>query len=269
MRFEEAKGLRIPKVGFGTWSIGGDSLADHRRDQASLAALRSALDIGYRHFDTAESYADGHCEQLLGQAIRDSDVNREDLFITSKVKPENLTTQRTREACEKSLRRLGLEYLDLYLIHWPNRALRLEDTFQGLNQLVRERKVHHLGVSNFDLEMLKRAMSLSESPILTNQVPYSVMERTYAENGVLEYCQAHDVLLTAYSPLEQKGLRMGRGLGKVAQARSLTVHQTAIAWLCSQDRVITIPMSGDSQHQRDNIAAADVVLTASELAEIA
>ena len=265
MRYEELHGCRLPKVGFGTWSIGGGTRADRNQDAASLAALRSALEMGYMHFDTAESYAAGHCEKLLGQAIRESRADRTGLFLTSKVKPANLSTQNVLRACEDTLRRLGAEYLDLYLIHWPNPRIDLAETFKGLNTLVKSGRARHLGVSNFDLDLLTQARGLSETPVLTNQVPFSVAERSYSRNGVVDFCRANDILVTAYSPFEQGRLQIAPGIAEVAQARSATAHQVAIAWLCRQPGVITIPMSGDPRHQRENLEAADIVLSASEL----
>jgi diketogulonate reductase-like aldo/keto reductase len=136
MRYEELQGVKIPKVGFGTWSIGGGGRADPRQDGSSLAALRSALELGYQHFDTAEAYANGHTEELLGRAIRDAQVDRSSLFLTSKVRAENLSSQGVIKACARSLRRLGTGYLDLYLIHWPNPGVPLEETLASLNALV-------------------------------------------------------------------------------------------------------------------------------------
>lgn len=268
MRYEQLHGCTVPKVGFGTWGIGGGSRADHSCDAMSLAALRSALEIGYTHFDTAESYAAGHCEVLLGQAVRESGADRSGLFLTSKVKPENLSPGKVVTACDASLRRLGTEYLDLYLIHWPNPGIKLRGTFTGLNRLVEAGKVMYLGVSNFDLGLLEQARGLSDTPLLTNQVPLSVVERTCARNGVLDYCQQNEILVTAYSPLEQGRLQVHRGLAEVADARSMTAEQIAIAWLCSQARVITIPMSSDLKHQRENLEAADLVLSPGEMARI-
>ena len=111
--------LTLPKIGFGTWQIGGESSADPTTDSVSMIALQSALEVGYTHFDTAEMYANGHAEELLGKAVRSSQVKREALFITSKISPEHLNYDDVFKSCENSLRRLGMEYLDLYLIHWP------------------------------------------------------------------------------------------------------------------------------------------------------
>lgn len=268
MRYEELQGVKIPKVGLGTWSIGGSTRADPRQDSSSLAALRSALELGYAHFDTAESYAGGHTEELFGRAIHDAQVDRAGIFLTSKVRAENLSIRGVTKSCEGSLRRLGTEYLDLYLIHWPNPGVPLEDTFAALNALVERGKVRHLGVSNFSRDRLARAQATSKTPLLTNQIPYSVGERSYVKNGVLAHCQAADILITAYSPLEQRDLRVSPELLQIAKERSVTPYQIAIAWLCSQPRVITIPMSTDPSHQRANLEAADIVLTPDEIAAV-
>ncbi len=268
MKHETINGVALPKIGFGTWNIGGGSSPDPSQDQRALAALRSALELGYTHFDTAEMYADGHTEELLGQAVRGSGVKRESLFIASKVKPEHLRFEDALRSCEGSLRRLGMDYLDLYLIHWPAARMKMADTFRALNRLVKDGKVRHLGVSNFNLKLLEQSREVSETPILTDQVPYSLSERSYAKNGVLEYCQANDVLLTAYSPIDQGGLRVSRKLKAIAAAHSATPHQIALAWLVAQPRLITIPMSADPKHQAENLAAAQIDLTGDEMAQL-
>ncbi len=269
MRYETVHGVRLPKIGFGTWNIGGGSRADRSKDARGLAALRSARELGYTHCDTAEMYAAGHTEDLLGRAIRESGVRRESLFITSKVLPEHLRYADVLKACEASLRHLAMDFVDLYLIHWPSGSMKLADTFRALNKLVTDGKIRHLGVSNFDLKLLKVSQELSQTPLLTDQVPYSVTDRTYARNGVLSYCREHKILLTAYSPVDQGRFRPSKELRAVAQAHTATPQQIALAWLCVQPHVITIPMSQDPEHQRQNLASADIVLTETELAQLA
>lgn len=267
MNYETAHNLSLPKIGFGTWQIGGGSSANPKLDGASLTAIRAALEIGYTHFDTAEMYGAGHAEELLGQAIRELRVNRESLFITSKVLPSHLQYEQVLRACENSLRRLQqMDYIDLYLIHWPQMGMRLEDTFRALNKLVRDGKVKHLGVSNFNLKLLKESQSFSETPILTNQVPYSLSDRSYVKNGVLEYCRQNDVLLTAYEPLDKGNLRATHALDAVARTHRATIFQIALAWLIHQPCVITIPMSLNPQHIRENFDAADIELSDEEMA---
>jgi len=265
MRDETVHGVSVPKIGFGTWKIGGDSYPDPKRDPASLAALRTALEVGYTHFDTAEVYADGHSEELLGRAIRETNTKRERLFITTKVDPAHLQHKQVLRSCENSLSRLKMDYVDLYLIHWPPRmSLQLDDAFRGLNQLVRNGKVKHLGVSNFNVKLLKQAQLLSETPILTDQVPYRLPDRTYVENGVLEYCQQNDILLTAYSPVKFRNLPVNKTLQAIANTRGVTSFQIALAWLAAQPRVITIPMSLNPGHIRENFQAAEIELSKEE-----
>jgi diketogulonate reductase-like aldo/keto reductase len=259
---------RIPKIGFGTWKIGGGIHADPSQDERSLAALRSALELGYTHIDTAEGYATGHTEELLGEVIRDTGVGRESLFITTKVKPTNLHFDDVLQACAGSLRHLGTDYIDLYLVHWPNVLVPLKETFRALNQLVKEKKVRHLGVSNFDLPLLKKAQALSDTPILTDQVPYSLSDRAYVKNGVLAHCQNNNILFTAYSPVDQGRMRVNETLRAIAEAHAATPHQIALAWLVQQPKVITIPMSMDPAHQAENLAAVDILLTDDEMAQL-
>ena len=259
---------RIQKIGFGTWRIGGASSPNYSQDERSLAALRSALELGYTHFDTAEMYGGGHSEELLGQAICDSSLDRESLFITSKVTPSHLRYDDVLRACEGSLRRLRMDYIDLYLIHWPSDSIPLEETFSALNQLVAQGKVRHLGVSNFDLAQLKKSQALSATPIVTNQVPYNLFDRSCVKDGIRAYCQANDVLLTAYSPIKGGRIKVNSALQTIANAHQATPYQIALAWLVQQPKVITIPMSFDRQHQAENIAAADIELTESEMEQL-
>lgn len=268
MRYEIIHTLSIPKIGFGTWTLGGRNSPDPTTDKQSLSALYSALDLGYTLFDTAESYASGHSEELVGRAIRDKGISRETLFITSKVSPEHLKYDDVLRCCENSLRRLGMDYLDLYLIHWPKPGMQLKDTFRALNRLVAEGKVRNLGVSNFDLNLLKQAVELSETPLLNDQVPYSLSDRSYVKNGVLEYCQQHDILLTAYSPVKNRNIESHKTLIAIAQSRGATPQQIALAWLTTQPRVITIPMSTNPRHQADNLQAADIILTPTEMEQL-
>lgn len=268
MKFETLHNAQIPKIGFGTWNIGGGMSPDLSKDERSLIALRSALEVGYTHFDTAEKYASGHSEELLGQAVRESGVPREELFITSKVSASHLRYDDMLRACENSLRNLGMDYLDLYLIHWPSSSIPLKDTFRALNQLVHEGRTRHIGVSNFDVRLMKQAQVESDTPVFTNQVPYSLGDRSYVRNGVLDYCQENDILLTAYSPVKEERLEVDSTVRAIADAHSATPYQIALAWLVSQPRAITIPMSFNPEHIAENFAAADVELATDEIEQL-
>jgi diketogulonate reductase-like aldo/keto reductase len=157
-----------------------------------------------------------------------------------------------------------MDYVDLYLIHWPRIGMKLEETFRALDKLVQDGKVRHLGVSNFNLKLLKQAQSVSETPILTDQVPYRLPDKSYVKNGVLEYCQQNDVLLTAYSPVKFRNLPVNQTVHTIADAHSATSFQIALTWLVAQPRVITIPMSLNPQHIRENFAAAEIGLSKEE-----
>ena len=268
MKFDSIPSTTLPKIGFGTWKIGGGSSPNPAIDPVSLAALHTAIETGYTHFDTAEMYANGHAEELLGQAIRSSQIKREAFFITSKVTPSHLQYDEVLRSCEKSLRRLQMDYVDLYLIHWPSAGMKLADTFRALNKLVHDGKVKHLGVSNFNLKLLKQSQELSETPIITNQVPYSLNDRSYAKNGILEYCQKNDILLTAYSPIEEGNLKTNATLEAIAKAHNATAFQIALAWVISQPRIITIPMSANPKHIRENFEAAEIELSKSEIEQL-
>lgn len=265
MNFESIHGVTLPKLGFGTWKIGGGSYADPKLDSASLTALRTALEVGYTHFDTAEMYGNGHTEELLSQAIRQSQLDREKLFITTKVTPSHLKYEDVLRACENSLKRLKMEYIDLYLIHWPNTGMNLKDTFRALNKLVSDGQVRYLGVSNFNLRLLKESQSHSATPLITNQVPYSISDRSYVRNGVLEYCQQHDILLTAYEPVDKGHLNISRTLQSIADAHEANPYQIALAWLMAQPRVITIPMSYNPAHIKENFESVNIQLTGEEM----
>jgi diketogulonate reductase-like aldo/keto reductase len=269
MKYDSLPHLTLPKIGFGTWKIGGGSHADPKTDPVSLTALHTALEIGYTHFDTAEMYANGHSEELLGRAVDESQVQREAFFITTKVTPSHLRYDDVLNACDASLRRLGMDYIDLYLIHWPSAGMKLEDTFRALNKLVRDGKVKHLGISNFSVKQLKESQERSETPIVTNQVPYSLADRSYVKNGMLEYCQKNDIFLTAYSPIEEGNLKKSVVLESIAKAHNATTYQIALAWVTSQPRVITIPMSANPQHIKENFEAANIELSQTEIEQLA
>lgn len=256
-------GTTLPVIGLGTWNMGGGMSPNPSQDGFALRALRYALEFGYTHLDTAEMYANGHTEELIGQSIRG--VERSRLFLTTKVQPHNLSYTGLQRSLEGSLRRLGVETVDLLLIHWPSRSHPLEETFRAMNEAQRAGKVRYLGVSNFSLTDLRQAQALSATPIVTNQVPYSLVTREYQHNGVIAYCQAQGILITAYSPVEEGRLRSFPSLNQVAVTHRVSPFQVALAWLVQQPQVITIPMSQNPEHLRQNLAAAELALSPEEM----
>ncbi len=257
---------KIPVIGQGTWGLGGGMTRDDSLDEMALQAIRNAIELGYTHIDTAEMYGRGHAEELVGQVI--GDYKREDLFIASKVWKITMYYKNTLRALESSLLRLGTDYLDLYLIHRPNREIPLDETFRALNQLVEQGKVKYLGVSNFNLEQLKRAQALADTPLVTNQVPYNLHKRTYVDNGVLEYCQENNILLTAYSPIDRGYLLEDPKVKEIAEKYAARPSQVALNWLILQPKVIALPMSTKREHLQENLGALDLELSQEDIQKL-
>lgn len=256
-------GDKLPVIGQGTWRLGGAMTPDYTQDEIALNAIRTAIDLGYTHIDTAEMYGQGHTEEIVGEAIRD--FSRGDLFIASKVWKVTMRYQDTMQALDRSLKRLGTDYLDLYLIHRPNRDIPLHETFRALNRLVEDGKVRHLGVSNFNLEQLKGAQALADTPLATNQVPYNLHKRTYVVNGVLKYCQEQGILLTAYSPIDRGHLVDDPTVNEIAEKYNATPAQIALNWLICQPNVIALPMSTKRTHLEENLGALELELSEDDI----
>ena len=248
-------GERMPALGLGAFGIGNDPSQAGRE----VTAIQAAIEMGYTHIDTAELYADGRSEEVVGHAIRGAD--REKLFIATKVWKENLRYSDVMDAMDGSLRRLGTEYVDLYLIHAPNPAVPLGETFDALNTLVAEGNTRYIGVSNFDWDQLTHAYQLTGEMLVTNQVHYNLLVREPEENGVLIFCQRHDILLTAYSPLERGKVIHNEVVADMAEKYGATPAQIAIAWLIGKPNVTTIAKSINEARLRENLGALEVALS--------
>ena len=259
-------GDRIPVLGLGTWQVGGGMSADHANDKQEIEGIRTAVELGYRHIDTAEIYGGGHAEELVRLGI--NGFSRTNLFITSKVWSANLGYRATLQALEGSLRRLDMPYLDMYLIHWPNHKIPLEETFAALNELVEQGKVRHVGVSNFDKEQLAQAMTLSKTPLSTNQVHYSLLYREPEQNGVLRFCRDNNILLTAYRPLERGAVLAHSVVREIAGKHGVTPAQVALKWLIDKPNVITIAKAVSESHLKDNMAALSVQFSEEDVARL-
>ncbi len=245
----------IPQLGLGTWQTGG---------YTCFNIVQHALDIGYRHIDTAMAYEN---EAAVGRAIEASDVDRDDIFLTTKIKGyrEILEYDRLLEAAEGCLQRLGTDQIDLLLIHWWHPDADMEPTFAAMDRLVEEGTVANIGVSNFSVEKLQKAMRVSESPILTNQVEH----HAYWQNtDMLNFCQNNDITLTAYSPLGEGRLVDDEQLATIGDRYGKSAAQVAIRWLLQQDNVVTIPKTVTPEHARSNIDVFDFSLTEQEMEEI-
>ncbi len=257
---ELPSGEAVPVLGQGTW---GMAEGKHRRGD-EIAALRLGLDLGLTLIDTAEMYADGGAEELVGEAIHG---RRAEVFLVSKVLPGHATLRGTIAACEGSLRRLGTDRIDLYLLHWRGQ-IPLEDTLAGLATLLQAGKIRSWGVSNFDVEDMEELSELpGSSDVATDQVLYNLTRRGI-EYDLLPWCQERKLPVMAYSPIEQGRMLGHPVLRSVADRHGATPAQVGLAWVLRQAGVIAIPRAGRSEHVRENRGALDIRLTQQDLDDL-
>jgi diketogulonate reductase-like aldo/keto reductase len=262
-----ANGDQVPALGLGTWRMGEVK----RTRAAEVAAVKTAIEIGYRLIDTAEMYGDGGAEEAVGtavqQALQAGIVAREELTIVSKVLPSNASHAGVLRACERSLKRLQLDVIDLYLLHWRG-SVPLKDTVAAFEQLRSERRIRHWGVSNFDTADMQQLWSLPAGPkCVANQVYYSATERG-AEFDLLPWQRENGVVTMAYSPIDQGALARDSTFAKIGHRHRVSASSAALAWVLRQPNMIAIPMSASQPHLRENYLAAEVELTADDLAQI-
>lgn len=254
-------GLVLPPYGFGTWKLGEDPGAR----ATEIAAIRHAIDIGFNHLDTAEMYGDGATEDLLGDAI--SGIDRTKLNLTSKVYPWNAGAADMVASCEASLARLGTDYLDLYLLHWPG-SIPFDDTLEGAERLKSIGKIRAFGVSNFDARGLSRLIDAGlDEMIEVNQVMYNPSRRGI-EYDLLPTMDAAGIACVAYTPIEPARLSRNAAFQAVAQDLGLDAAGLAMAWHVNRGAAIPIPKASSVEHVDRLRAAADVVLDAQTLARI-
>jgi len=257
-------GTPVPVIGQGTWNVPTRGAAA----DAAKAALRAGIAQGMVHIDTAEMYGDGAAEELVGTAI--AGLPRESLFIVSKVLPSNATAHGTIAACERSLRRLGLDYLDCYLLHWRG-TVPLRETMGALERLVADGKIRSLGVSNFDVDDLAEARSVLErESIACNQVLYHLNERTI-EAHEIPYARRHGIATVAYTPFGRGAYERSVGfatLAGIAQRRGATPAQVVLAFLTREPDLFAIPKAAGIAHTEENAAAGALRLDAEEIAAI-
>lgn len=250
-------GQTVPVLGMGTWQMGERS----RDQQSEREALRYGLDLGLSLIDTAEMYGEGGAEVVIAPVIAN---RRSEVFLVSKVYPHNASKQGAIAACERSLKRLNTDYLDLYLLHWRG-SIPLAETLEAFQTLQQAGKIRSYGVSNFDREDMEEASQLpGGSSIVTNQVLYNLVRRGIEWN-LLPWCRQRGIPIMAYSPIEQGRLLIQPALQQIAQTRNVTPAQVAIAWLLHQDDVMVIPKSSRIEHIQQNYAALTLKLNVDEL----
>jgi len=249
MEYVTRSGVEVPVVGVGTWQMD---------DGTAYDAVSTALDLGYEHVDTAQLYEN---EGAVGEAIADAEIDREDVFLTTKVDPSNRSVEEIVASARGSLDRLGVDTIDLLLIHWPHPLADTETVIEGLDECVRQGLTRHIGVSNYGVDRLHTARQAADAPIFTNQV---LFHPWWPQRELLRYCQQHDVVLTAYSPLANGGAIDDEVLAEIGRTYGKTGPQVAIRWATQHENVITIPMSTSREHLAENIDIFDFKLTRAE-----
>ncbi|MBW2334259.1 MAG: aldo/keto reductase [Deltaproteobacteria bacterium] len=248
----------IPVIGQGTMGIGGYLESGVNGDQKCIDAIRFGIDLGMMFIDTAENYGKGHSEEVIGHAIKSI---REKVFIATKVAPEHLVYDEVIRACERSLRRLSTDYIDLYQIHWPNPAISIEETMEAMKYLKEQGKIRFIGVSNFSLQQIRESIEIfGKEGHISVQSEYNLFDRSI-EHDILPFCEKNDLLTIAYSPLDQGYIAQDNSrieiLESIAQKYDRTRAQIVLNWLVSHPNMIAIPKAVNAEHIRQNAAAAD------------
>lgn len=250
----------LPRLGLGTWHMGENST----ERAAEVAALRTGIELGLRLIDTAEMYADGGAEEVVGEAIRG---RRDDVYLVTKFYPHHASRRDLFAACDRSLDRLRVDHIDLYLLHWRGRVP-LAETVEALGRLVETGKIERWGVSNLDVDDMEELVSIPGGEhAFANQVLYNPARRGI-EFDLLPWCRERDVQVMAYSPLDEGALAADRRLQALASGFGGTASQLALAWILRQPGVCTIPKAGKAQHVRDNAKALELELDPATLQEI-
>lgn len=266
---EITKGVSIPVLGLGTWGMGGKETPNKARDSETVTAIRMAIELGLTHLDTAEYYGAGHAEELIGEAIEGMD--RKTLFITSKVWHNHLRRNDLLNSMRASLKRLGVDQVDLYLVHWPNPDVPLKETMGAMEECIREGFTRFIGVSNFSAQLMQEAQSYLEGTrLIANQVQYSLLDQK-PRMELLPACRKMGVSLVAYRPLERGALleTPNSVMDEIAEAHGKTRIQVAINWLISQEGVFTIPKSTNPVHLMEFLGALGWRLTPDEWVQLA
>lgn len=251
MEHKQIKNEEVPSIGLGTWRLSGDDCAE---------AVESALSLGYRHLDTAQMYNN---EEQVGNGINASGVDRAEIFLVTKLSTSNFTQDKALSSAHESMKKLGTDYVDLLLMHWPNPSVPLEETLGAMRELQEEGGVKHIGVSNFSPELVEEATEHAE--IFCNQVEYHPRN---PQNELLEQAEDLGYLLTAYSPVAKGRITGDATLEEIGSAHNKTPAQVALRWLVQQEKVCAIPKAQSREHQESNLDIFDFELSEEEMGRI-
>lgn len=251
----------IPLVGIGTWEMGGRHMADTSNDRACIKAIQKAVELGMTHIDTAEKYGNGHTEELVGEAL--AQMDRDKLFLTSKVAAKNLSYDNILRAVERSLNRLNTDFLDLYLIHAPNPNIPMKESFRALDRLMDEKLIRRYGLSNFDVPQMEEAWNAAQRPIWANQIEYNLITRNQGvfnrdmEKAIIPWCLQHDIVVIPWRPLAKGELANLRSplLERLCKKYNKSRSQLALNWLVNKPDTLVIPKAINRDHLEENAAS--------------
>lgn len=249
-------GFEIPALALGTWQMGGlKNRIENYNPEQDIEAIRNAFKQGMTRFDTAQIYADGLSEEILGKAL--SIYDRNDYFVSSKVHGKDLSYKGVLAAIKRTLSRLNMEYIDLYMIHWPDPSIPLEETLKAFQEIKDAGLIKNIGVCNFGTKTLQKAQELLNSPIALNQVHYNLMFREPQLEGVLDYCQNNDIFIEAWRPLQEGSLcKSGiQQIDEMCEKYKKTPSQISLNWLLSQKNILTLFKSSNIEHITENLGA--------------
>jgi len=263
--------VSIPKLGLGTWEMGGRQIADYSEDKKWIAAINLALQAGIKLIDTAAVYGNGHAEELVGQAI--SNFDRKNIFITTKVSGDKLQFAEVIQSAKQSLKRLGITQLDLFLIHWPSQNVPLSETIRAIDTLISEGLILHFGLSNFPVKLMQEVMQLTENKIITNQIEYNLMTRETGMHNqaitteIIPFCIRHGISITAWRPILKGNTSVltNQLVQEIANKYNKTGFQIMLNWLFSKPLTIVIPKMSSKQHILENIAATKFRMDESDM----
>lgn len=271
MKISEKKlksGFSIPVFGLGTWAMGGRDKTSFKNDEKDLLAIKNALDAGITHIDTAELYGNGHAEELIGEVLKNYDRNK--IFLVSKVWKTNLAYDDVLKACERSLKRLSTDYLDLYLIHMPSPIIPIKETMKAFNKLKREKLIRNIGVSDFTVERTKEAQNYSDYKIVANHLHYNLIYREAEKKGLVDFCKKEDIMLIAWRPVQQ-GILTKKGTGLLdlmCNKYGKTPAQIAINWLISQKNIVTLSKMSEPTHLQENLEALNFKMSGEDIEKL-
>lgn len=249
-------GFELPVYGLGLWEMGGRWEADDSRDEKEVAAIRLALDSGITHIDTAESYGNGHAEEILRVSLEGYD--RSKLTIATKVSANHQSYDDLHRSLEASLKRMGTDYVDLYMLHrFPEPGIGIKDTMRAMDDLVQQGLVKNIGVCNMSPARFDATQSLTSNKVVCNQVHYNVQYREIENKGVLQHAQDSDVMLVAWRPIQKGLLPDSKVITEVATKYGKSDTQVIINWLTSQKNVVTLSKTSSPEHLKENLGAID------------